>query len=125
MDKKINAMKSILVLESKNLIIDEKETVNYRVCGEYLDNIIEMVHREKENYAILNYAIKILDKMNLTKNARSYRSKLIVHLALIFPYIVPLLEDYIFKYEDEIFIKIVSNKIYNTYEKKGVFSTPF
>ena len=48
------------------------------------------------NSAILNYAIKVLAKKELTYNAKQYCLKTILHMAIIYPYLIPLLEDYVF-----------------------------
>lgn len=41
--------------------------------------------------------MKVLAKKQLTKNAKSYYVKTIFHLSVIYPYLVSLLEEYVFK----------------------------
>lgn len=62
----------------------------------YLDSSIELMQANKDNSAILNYAIKVLGGQKLTPNAQEYCVKTIFHLCLIYPYLIPLLEEYVF-----------------------------
>lgn len=64
--------------------------------------------------AILKYSIKVINKKQLTKNAENYFIKTIFHYALIYQYLIPLLDKEIFsRYQilnDDMYIII--NKIY-------------
>lgn len=55
------------------------------------------MQKNKDNSAILNYAIKVISKKNLTPNALSYYLKTIHHLILIYPYLLHLIDENIFK----------------------------
>lgn len=89
--------------------------VDYREVKMFLDMCIELA-REGNDAAILNYALKILGKYTLTKNAKTYVVKTFVSLALLYGYIVPLLGEYIFdKYnlssnEVQKYIELIYNK---------------
>ena len=63
----------------------------------YWDSAIELMQNNKMNSAILNYAIKVLAGQALTPNAKEYCIKTIFHLCLIYPYLVPLLEQNVFE----------------------------
>lgn len=63
----------------------------------YLDIALHLMQKNKENSAIVNYVVKVLSKKKLTNNAKSYYLKTIHHLVLIYPYLIHLLEDNIFK----------------------------
>lgn len=69
---------------------------NYKKAQAYLDLAIELMGENGNNAAILNYAIKVLSKQALTENARNYCLKMILHFAIIYPYIIPLLDEYVF-----------------------------
>ena len=73
--------------------------------------------KNHDNSSILFYALKVLREYTLTKNAQQYMSKSIVALSLIYPYLVPLLDEYIFEpYQlggDD--IKAYANRIYENY----------
>lgn len=62
----------------------------------YLDIALDLMFHNKENSAILNYAIKVLVKKEMTRNAKDYFIKTVHHLVLLYPYLVPLLDDKIF-----------------------------
>lgn len=70
--------------------------VSYKEAQAYFDLTVELMSSNAMNAAILNYAIKVLAKQNLTENAKSYCLKESMHLSLIYPYLVPLLEKYVF-----------------------------
>lgn len=76
---------------------DTKERMNFKEVRAYLDMAIELMQENHDNAAILNYAIKVLAKKQLTQNATSYYVKTVFHLAVIFPYLISLLEEYVFK----------------------------
>ena len=97
--------------------------VNYKNCQTYLDFAIEIADKENGNAAVLNYAIKTLSGMPLTDNAKEYEKKIVFHLCVIYPYLVPLLDDYVFaqcnvtkneiaKLSQTLFDKGISNKHY-------------
>ena len=69
----------------------------------YFDYAIELMHEHDENAAILNYAIKTLlgkprkgPARALTHNAKEYAAKTILGLATLYPYLVTLLDKYVF-----------------------------
>ena len=63
----------------------------------YLDSAIELMKSNRMNSAILNYAIKVLSGQKLTENARDYCVKTILHLVLIYPYLISILEENVFE----------------------------
>ena len=71
--------------------------VDYKKVQAYLDVAIGLMMENGNNAAILNYAIKVLSKKMLTDNARRYCLKTMFHFAVIYPYIIPLLDEYVFK----------------------------
>lgn len=95
-------------------MLDEGNKVNYKKARAYLDLAIELMYKNKDNSAILNYAIKVLAKKSLTDNAKEYCVKTIFHLAFIYPYLIPILEEYVFiPYDvDKGFIEQFANKVY-------------
>lgn len=70
--------------------------VDYKNCQTYLDYAIEIAEKEKGNSAVLNYAIKTLSGLPLTENAKKYEKDMVFHLSILYPYLVPLLEKYVF-----------------------------
>jgi len=76
--------------------IQNGKTMNYMEVRFYIDAAIELMQSNNGNAAILNYAIKVLKNRKLTENAKSYCIKTFLHLGLIYPYLVPLLEENVF-----------------------------
>lgn len=97
--------------------------VDYRNCQLYLDFAIETADRENNNAAVLKYAIKVLSNMPLTENARKYEIQSVFHLVLLFPYIVPLLEKYVFEQcgVEKKSIQNLAGKIYTEYMPQRAF----
>jgi hypothetical protein len=69
---------------------------NYKDVQAFLDSAVELMRSNTENSAILYYAIKTLKHQPVTKNAESYIVKTILHLAVLYPYLIPILSDYVF-----------------------------
>lgn len=89
--------------------------VDYKNCRAYIDYAIEISKNEGENSAVINYAIKSLNGLELTPNAKKYMQKAVFHLCLIYPYLIPLLNKCVFSFcntsaED---IKEISHKLYD------------
>ena len=76
--------------------IDKKEVMNFKEVRAYLDLAIELMQDNNENAAIINYSMKVLANKSLSANAKAYYIKTISHLAVIYPYIISLLEDNVF-----------------------------
>ena len=76
---------------------NKNEIMNYTEIQAYLDNVIEIMNNNDTLSSILNYAIKVLSSQKMTDNAREYYVKTILHYATIYPYLIPLLEKYVFK----------------------------
>ncbi|MFD1552905.1 hypothetical protein DNU06_07930 [Putridiphycobacter roseus] len=74
-----------------------KDTINTKVLKGFLDYSIELMLSEGSNVAILNYAIKIIAKWNLEKNSKTYLIKQIHHLVLLYPYLIQIIEDFVFE----------------------------
>ncbi len=97
--------------------------VDYKNCRTYLDFAIDIFKKEKENAAVLTFAIKILSGITLTENAKEYEKNMIFHLCLSYPYLVVLMEKYVFGpcevSTDE--IKKLAEKLYENGLKNQMF----
>lgn len=98
-----------------------KDYIDYREIQSFIDFIIKLVSENTDNNSIVLYAVKALKNFNLTKNAQEYLVKAIVSLSLLYPYLVPILGNYIFeKYEvDTNQIQKYVNMIYEKYIQKN------
>lgn len=104
-------------------LMDEKKEMNYKACQKYLDDTIEIASKEQDNASVYKYAFRVLKNKKLTENARKYEQDIAFHLSLIFPYLVPLLDEFIFDVcntsVDE--KKFILNRIYNEYLPKLIY----
>lgn len=102
-------------LSNINIYYNDKGFFDYRSTKAYLDLALELFEKNNENAAILKYAIKTLPVDKMSQNAKDYCVKIICSLALLYPYLIPLLEKYVFeKYSVSVdLIKEISDKIIN------------
>ena len=77
--------------------IQRNEKLDFIGIRAYLDLAVELMRKNKNNSAVLNYAIKVLSAQKLTPNAKEYGIKTIFHLSLLYPYLIPLLERNVFE----------------------------
>lgn len=110
-------------VHNQKTLLKCKSNVDYKDVQVYIDYITKLVNENSDNTAILNYAIKILKDCNLTTNAKEYLVKSVMSLALIYPYLVPLLYEHIFELYKTREVKIgeYTNMIYNKYISKNNF----
>lgn len=98
-----------------------KEYVDYKEIQAFIDFTIKLVSENADNNSIVLYAVKALKDFNLTKNAQEYLIKSVVSLSLLYPYLVPILGEFIFeKYKaDANQIQKYANMIYEKYIQKN------
>lgn len=98
----------------KGLIGDSKFGIlKYPQVNTFIDTAIKLAV-ETGDYAIINYAIKTLRGLNKSKNGKLLATKRFMHLAVIYPYLLPLMEEFVFEpYKvDKEEIKRFSDAIY-------------
>lgn len=84
------------VRKLNSFVFSNDEKLKLSEVRAYLDIALDLMFHNKENSAILNYAIKVLSKKEMTVNAKDYFIKTVHHLVLLYPYLVPLLDEKIF-----------------------------
>lgn len=100
--------------------------VEYPDASSFIDIVLNL-SAEVNDYAVLNYAIKKLASQNLSSNAKKLAAQRFMHIAAIYPYLLHLIEEYVFNpygvSKDK--IKILADTIYqdakkiNNYESIG------
>ena len=85
-----------LLIEKGQKTNKNEKKLRYPTIRSYIEMSINLMKENGMNSAILNYAIKVLSKCNFTKNAKNYFLKTVFHLSLIYPYLIPLIDEYIF-----------------------------
>jgi hypothetical protein len=72
-----------------------KDSITYNEVNAYLDLALNLAV-ETGNSAVLNYAIKSLAGKSMTINAKKLAAKRILHMSDIYPYLVQLMDNYVF-----------------------------
>ncbi|MFQ6916936.1 MAG: hypothetical protein ACLRR7_04740 [Veillonella rogosae] len=75
--------------------VNVSEKVKYPQVNTYIDAALKLA-TNTGNMAILNYAIKKLKSLRLSTPAKILASKRLMHMAVIYPYLLPLMEEYVF-----------------------------
>lgn len=97
--------------------------VDYKEVQAFIDFCIDLMAKNNNNAAILFYGIKVLLSYNLSPNAKTYIIKIGTSLALNLPYLVPLLNPFIYEpYKiNKNQIEKYVNLLYDRYLKKDQF----
>lgn len=69
--------------------------VEYPQVNMYIDTALNLA-TETENFAIINYAIKKLKGANLSENGKQLAAKRFMHMAVLYPYLLNLMEEFVF-----------------------------
>ncbi len=82
---------------------------NFREVKSYLELAKKLTFQENNN-AILNYAIKVISGLEITKNAEEYFIYETFNWAYIYPYLIPLLDEYVINKHIDSFLKLKEGK---------------
>ena len=87
--------------------------IEYPQVNTFIDTAL-MLATKTGDFAIINYAIKKLKGLNLSENGKKLAAKRFMHMAALYPYLLHLLEKYVFiPYEVDVCkIKALSDTIY-------------
>jgi len=75
------------------------EIIGFTTINSYIDYSL-VISKDMSDFSPLNYAIKVISKKKLSKRAKRLYVKKICQLVLFHPYIIPLVEEYVFKFAD-------------------------
>lgn len=111
------------VRKLNSFIFSNEDNLTLSEVRAYLDIALDLMFNNKENSAILNYAIKVLAKKEMTLNAKDYLINTVHHLVLLYPYLVHLLDEKVFnKFSiDEEKIEKISKDLFNLGESKKFY----
>ena len=89
-----------------------KEQVDYKETNAYLDLALSLAN-EIDDSAVLKYAIKTLAGCNMTASAKKLAAQRIIHMSVVYPYLVQMMEEYVFApfSVDKSFIKEYSDTL--------------
>lgn len=75
---------------------DENILIDFKMARSYLDTAISLMESNDNDASILKYAIKVIAKRKLSNNAKQYCLKTIEHYAVLYPYLIILMDDFVF-----------------------------
>lgn len=73
----------------------ESGMVEYPQVNKYIDVALSLAV-EKEDFAIINYAMKKLQGRNISENGKALAAKRFMHIAALYPYLLQQIEEYVF-----------------------------
>ncbi len=88
-------LSSLWIGQLNQFSFPEKKEIGFTSINAYINYAIRL-SKEENSFAALNYAIKVVSKKRLSKRARLLYIKKIIQIALDYPYILTLLEDFVF-----------------------------
>lgn len=104
----------------------DNEKINLPKIRNFWNFVLELFNVNNKNSAILNYAIKIISKKKLNNYAIEYHYNTVHHLTLLFPYLVTLLDEYLFIpfMKDNLkLIELIANNILKNGKKRNLFES--
>ena len=104
----VHQIKNAITIQLEGHIIKRKHIQSF------LDTVIQLVDHN-DDAAALKYAMRVIKDKELEENAVDYYIKTILHLSFLYPYIVPLLKEYVFDsfiIDREVLEKFI-NKLYS------------
>lgn len=96
-----------------NFLSIANEKISYKEVNSFIDLALSLAE-ETGNSAVLNYAIKALAGCDMKENAKQLATQRLMHISVIYPYLIQLMEEYIFTPYgvDKELIKEYSDTIY-------------
>lgn len=75
--------------------VGESGMVEYPQVNTFIDTALRLA-TETGDFAIINYAIKKLKGLNLSENGQKLAAKRFMHMAVLYPYLLHLMEEFVF-----------------------------
>lgn len=75
-------------------LVNDKGMTTYREVNRYLDTAV-ILAKETGDLAVYNYAIKVLSTHKMSERAKVLAVRRIGHLSYLYPYLIPLLDQYV------------------------------
>lgn len=91
-----NAIEEQWVFQIKELLDTCYEIYDYKKIESMFNKVIQILKENNNNVAIINYFVKSLPFEKMSFNATKYAGDIILHLSLLYPYLVLILEEYVF-----------------------------
>lgn len=88
--------------------------IGYKDIRGFFSSLIDLVHRNNDDAAILKYAVKMMSKFEMSDGAKTYSWKMWMQLCLLYPYLVSLMDSFVFKpfHTPQEKIEVFANRAY-------------
>lgn len=73
-----------------------KEKMDYKEVNAYLDLALSLANNTADS-AVLKYAVKALANHDMTNSAKELAGQRIMHMVVVFPYLVQMMEEFVFQ----------------------------
>ncbi len=105
------------------VFVNKEKKIGLNEVRSFLDIALELMKENKNNSAIINYAIQIIARNKMTRKAEEYLINTIHHLVLLYPYLIQLLDKKVFEVFDvsDEEIKNITNNIYDIGLKNNLY----
>lgn len=77
--------------------LEKYNKVNYKQIKAYFDFVFVLMKDNDNNIAILNYAIKVLSRKNMTENGKRMFLNRCIAMTIEYPYLVTILDEIVFE----------------------------
>lgn len=100
-----------------------KESLKAKELQAFLDFATEVMLDENSDASIINYAIKVIGRKHLGKNALELYLKRIHHLTMLYPYLIQIMDEHVFKAHSvsKSFICKISQDLFIEGQKRKVY----
>lgn len=97
-----------------NNSLDPTKVITYKDTNAYLDLALSLADKNA-NAAVLKYAVKSLAGCEMTDSAKALAAQRVMHMAIIYPYLIQMMEDYVLDpfAVDKERIKVFSDAVYS------------
>lgn len=75
--------------------VESKEQITYKEVNAYLDLALDLANSSGDS-AVLKYSIKVLAGRNLTTSAKNLAAQRVMHMSVVYPYLVQMMEECVF-----------------------------
>ncbi len=80
-----------------NLVDYKSGLTTYKEVNSYFDLINDLMQQNDNNSAIVKYGIRVLSNCKMSKSAIELYVKKCCHFAIVYPYLISILDEYVFK----------------------------
>ena len=77
-------------------VIGKYGVVDFNTARSFLDTAVSLMQSNGKNASSITFAIKTLGNNRISNSAKEYCVKTMCHLAIMYPYLIPIMDTYVF-----------------------------